>query len=140
MLTKHNCNTCKHKKDFLVPCDWLKNQTRVIVKCPRYEKEEQMKERLTELLKNLPQVNQAEAAVHGLDYVFACAADYLIANGVTFAPAVPGPDAADPNIMELCFHNGEQHMKEKVCRELTRIAEHMPCITVAQAIAMLEGL
>mgnify|MGYP007133149958 CR=1 FL=1 len=67
-------------------------------------------------------------------------ADCLIANGVTITPAVPGPEIADPNIMELCFHNGERHMKEKVCRELTRIAEHMPCITLAQAIQLLEGL
>jgi hypothetical protein len=66
--------------------------------------------------------------------------DHLIANGVTITPAVPGPSEADPNIMELCFHNGEIHMKEKVCRELTRIAEHMPCITLAQAIQLLEGL
>jgi hypothetical protein len=42
--------------------------------------------------------------------------------------------------MELCFHNGERHMKEKVWKELTRLAEHMPCITLAQALAMLEGL
>jgi hypothetical protein len=28
--------------------------------------------------------------------------------------SVPGPSEADPNIMELCFHNGEIHMKEKV--------------------------
>ena len=34
----------------------------------------------------------------------------------------------------------ERRMKEKVCRELTRIAEHMPCITLAQAIQLLEGL
>ena len=59
---------------------------------------------------------------------------------VADTPAVPGPEIADPNIMELCFHNGERHMKEKVCRELTRIAEHMPCITLAQAIQLLEGL
>ena len=56
------------------------------------------------------------------------------------APAVPGPEIADPNIMELCFHNGERHMKEKICMELTKIAEKMPCITVAQAIALLEWL
>ena len=67
-------------------------------------------------------------------------ADHLLANGVTFTPSIPGPSEADPNIMELCFHNGERHMKEKVCRELTRIAEHMPCITLAQAIQLLEGL
>lgn len=29
-------------------------------------------------------------------------------------PAVPGPSESDPNIMELCFHNGERHMKEKI--------------------------
>ena len=64
----------------------------------------------------------------------------LIANGVTITPAVPGPSEDDHNIMELCFHNGERHMKEKVGKELTRLAEHMPCITLAQALAMLEGL
>ena len=67
-------------------------------------------------------------------------ASNLIANGVTITPAVPGPEIADPNIMELCFKNGEKHMKDKVCRELTRIAEHMPCITLAQAIQLLEEL
>ena len=67
-------------------------------------------------------------------------ADYLIANGVTITPAVPGPSEDDHNIMELCFHNGERHMKEKVGKELTKFAEHMPCITLAQALAMLEGL
>ena len=67
-------------------------------------------------------------------------ADYLITHGVTITPAVPGPEIADPNIMELCFHNGERHMKEKVRKELTRLAEHMPCITLAQALAMLDGL
>jgi hypothetical protein len=40
-------------------------------------------------------------------------ADHLLANGAIFTPAVPGPSDADPNIMELCFHNGERHMKEK---------------------------
>ena len=29
-------------------------------------------------------------------------------------PAVPGPKDSDPNIMELCFQNGERNMKEKV--------------------------
>ena len=67
-------------------------------------------------------------------------ADHLISNGVTITPAVPGPEMADANIMELCFHNGERHMKEKVGKELTKIAEHMPCITLAQALAILEGL
>lgn len=55
-------------------------------------------------------------------------------------PAVPGPSETDPNIMELCFHNGERHMKEKICRELSRIAKEVPTMTVSQAISMLEGL
>ena len=50
-----------------------------------------MKEKLAKLLKNIPQVNHAEAVVHGMDYVFDCAADYLIANGVTFALDKPRP-------------------------------------------------
>jgi hypothetical protein len=41
------------------------------------------REKLIELLKTIPQVNQAQAYVDGIDYVFGCAADYLIANGVT---------------------------------------------------------
>ena len=64
----------------------------------------------------------------------------LVAKLADRIPAVPGPEIADPNIMELCFHNGERYMKEKVGKELTRLAEHMPCITLAQALAMLEGL
>lgn len=67
-------------------------------------------------------------------------ADFLISSGLFTTPAIPGTSEADPNIMELCFRNGEQHMKEKICMELTKIAEKMPCITVAQAIALLEGL
>lgn len=65
------------------------------------------RERLLEIL-NVPiypheQVDPLEAV-----------ADYLLDNGVTFTPAVPGPSESDPNIMELCFHNGERHMKEKI--------------------------
>lgn len=41
------------------------------------------KEKLVELLKNIPQVNHYEAQVHGYDYVFGCAADFLIDSGVT---------------------------------------------------------
>ena len=59
---------------------------------------------------------------------------------VTFTPAIPGPSDADPNIMELCFHNGERHEKEKICRELSRIAKEVPTMTVGQAIHLLEGL
>lgn len=29
-------------------------------------------------------------------------------------PAIPGPEEKNHNIMELCFQNGEAHMKEKV--------------------------
>jgi hypothetical protein len=41
------------------------------------------REKLVELLKHIPQVNQYEAQVQGLDYVYGCAADYILANGVT---------------------------------------------------------
>ena len=37
---------------------------------------------------------------------------------VTITPEIPGPSNADPNIMELCFHNGERHMKEKIISTL----------------------
>ena len=50
-------------------------------------------------------------------------ADYLLANGVTFTPAVPSPSDADPNIMELCFRNGERHMKEKMLAKLEQLLE-----------------
>lgn len=39
MIVKHCCATCKHRKDFLVPCDWLTKQDHVILDCQRYEKE-----------------------------------------------------------------------------------------------------
>lgn len=67
-------------------------------------------------------------------------ADFLVEYGLFTVPATPGPAADNPNMMELCFHNGERHMKEKIGKELTRIAEHMPCITLAQALSMIEGL
>lgn len=46
----------------------------------------------------------------------------------------------NPNIMELCFHNGEQHMKEKMISQLCSVAGSMICITLAQAIKMVEDL
>lgn len=45
-----------------------------------------------------------------------------------------------PNIMELCFHNGEQHMKEKIIDQLQSVDGSLPCITLAQAIKMVEDL
>ena len=39
MEVKHNCSECVHRKDVLVPCDWLKTQTRIILNCPYYKKE-----------------------------------------------------------------------------------------------------
>ena len=50
-------------------------------------------------------------------------ADHLLANGVTINPAVPGPSEDDPNIMELCFHNGERQMKEKMLAKLAQLLE-----------------
>ena len=67
-------------------------------------------------------------------------ADYLLDNGITITPAAQGPTDDNPNIMELCFHNGEQHMKEKIIDQLQSVAGSMPCITLAQAIKMVEDL
>jgi hypothetical protein len=39
MEVKHNCSECVHRKDVLVPCDWLKTQTVFIRDCPHYKKE-----------------------------------------------------------------------------------------------------
>ena len=30
------------------------------------------------------------------------------------APVIHGPEESNPNLMELCFRNGENHMREKV--------------------------
>lgn len=67
-------------------------------------------------------------------------ADYLLDNGITITPAAPGPTDENPNIMELCFHNGEQHMKEKIIAQLQSVAGSMSCITLAQAIKIVEDL
>ena len=50
------------------------------------------------------------------------------------------PTSAFPSGIEACFHNGERHMKEKICRELSRLAKEIPAMTVEQAIPLLEGL
>lgn len=39
MKVKHNCSECVHRKDALVPCDWLKAQTVLVLDCPHYKKE-----------------------------------------------------------------------------------------------------
>lgn len=66
--------------------------------------------------------------------------EYLIANGVTITPAVPGPEIANPNMMELCFHNGERHMEEKIYREMNRIAKEIPLMTVGEAVSLMQGV
>lgn len=70
-------------------------------------------------------------------------ADFMIANGVTITPAVPGPSDDDHNIMELCFRNGEAHMKDKI---IARLMEHKTKVKgvchahVVEIIKMVEGL
>lgn len=91
------------------------------------------REKLTQLIYDNPEYYLSEGKCREI-------ADHLIANGVTFASAVPGPSDADPNIMELCFHNGEQHMKDKIISKFQGVAESMACITLAQAIKMVEDL
>ena len=67
-------------------------------------------------------------------------ANNLLANGVTFTPAIPGPTTEDPNIMELCFRNGENHMREKIKTSLLKLSADMPCVTISQVIKILEDL
>lgn len=67
-------------------------------------------------------------------------ADYLLDNGVTFTPVIPGPTTEDPNIMELCFRNGENHMRDKIKTSLLKLSADMPCVTISQVIKILEDL
>lgn len=55
-------------------------------------------------------------------------------------PAVAGPSVDNTNIMELCFHNGEQNMKERIITQLRNVAGSMSCITLVQAIKIVEDL
>jgi DNA-directed RNA polymerase alpha subunit len=55
-------------------------------------------------------------------------------------PSVPGPSESAPNLMELCFHNGEQHMKDKIKTSLMKLSADMPCVTISQVIKILEDL
>lgn len=59
---------------------------------------------------------------------------------VTFTPAIPGPSDVDPNIMELCFHNGERHMRDKIKTSLMKLSADMPCVTISQVIKILDDL
>ena len=55
-------------------------------------------------------------------------------------PIVPGPEMADPNIMELYFHNGERHMKEKVILILDAFDKDYPYIDYDALRKAMEGL
>jgi hypothetical protein len=76
------------------------------------------------------------------DNPFHVFADHLLTNGVTITPAVPGPSEADPNIMEMCFHNGERHMKEKIASVMMDRKKMFPCEAdvIDCILNMLEGL
>ena len=34
--SKRSCSNCIHRKDVLVPCDWLKKQETIILKYPHF--------------------------------------------------------------------------------------------------------
>ena len=55
-------------------------------------------------------------------------------------PTVPGPSDADPNIMELCFHNGENHMRDKIKTSILKLSTDMPCVPISQVIKIMEDL
>lgn len=67
-------------------------------------------------------------------------ADILVEHRLFTVPAVPGPDADDHNIMELCFRNGENHMRGKIKNSLLKLSDEMPCVTISQVIKIVEDL
>lgn len=78
------------------------------------------REKLIALLMDIPQVNHAEAAVHGMEYVFQCAADYLIANGVIFA--------ADNTAGGKCVLTNADRIRAMTDEELARfLHKHINC-------------
>lgn len=66
--------------------------------------------------------------------------DFLVASGLFTVPAAPGPSEADPNIMELCFRNGENHMRDKIKNSILKLSADMPCVTISQVIKIMEDL
>ena len=67
-------------------------------------------------------------------------ADFLVSSGLFTSPAIPGPSESDPNIMELCFHNGENHMLDKIKTSLLKLSNDMPCVPINQVIKIMEDL
>lgn len=39
-MEKASCAKCKHRRDVLVPCEWLRPQSIVVVSCPHFEPRE----------------------------------------------------------------------------------------------------
>lgn len=101
------------------------------------------REKLIELLKAADRYEFEEtrnSGVYDREAAWGYIADHLLANGVTFTPAVPGPSEEDPNIMELCFRNGENYMRDKIKTSLMKLSADMPCVTISQVIKILEDL
>lgn len=67
-------------------------------------------------------------------------ADFLMNSDMFTKPTTPGPSEADPNMMELCFKNGEQHMRDKIRTSLKNISADIPCIPISQVIKIMEDL
>lgn len=101
------------------------------------------REKLIELLKAADRYEFEEtrnSGVYDREASWGYIADHLLANGVTITPEILGPEMADPNIMELCFHNGENHMRDKIKTSLLKLSADMPCVTISQVIKILEDL
>jgi hypothetical protein len=103
------------------------------------------REKLIELLKAADRYEFEEtrnSGVYDREAAWGYIADHLLANDVTFTPAIPGPSEADPNIMELCFHNGERNMKEKIASVMLDRKKMFPCEAdvIDCILNMLEGL
>lgn len=51
MNEKESCSTCIHRKDVIIPCDWLLEQRTIVLRCPHYEKEECVEDEVKTLRK-----------------------------------------------------------------------------------------
>lgn len=36
-MERSNCANCKHRRDVLVPCEWLGQQVKLVLNCPYFE-------------------------------------------------------------------------------------------------------
>lgn len=103
------------------------------------------KERLTKLLTTSIGLGSDKVVI--LREAAELIADDLIANGVIFSAAVPGPREDNHNITELCFLNGKEagrwEVKAKILEKLIEQRTNVKGVCHAQLVEFIkfvEGL